>query len=147
LRRNKGRTEPSRTVAASDARCGLALALVVGLCISACGSNEQSGTVGTRQWGPYEVSVETRPSPPRPGQNEVVVIIVGERHQPLYDALVTVRANASSPWVQAIEDGHVGVYRRAVKFGPEAQSNLQVQVQHGPDSTILDFPVSVAAQP
>lgn len=145
MRCTKGGVPPRGVLHAPMALLALALALAFGL--SACGSSQESGRIGTRQWGPYQVTVETRPSPPRPGQNEVVVIIAGEHHQPLYDALVTMRAQPSSPWVQAIEDGHVGVYRRAVKFGPEAQANLQVQVQHGNDATILEFPVSVRAQP
>lgn len=117
------------------------------IALTGCGVQEQSGTIGTRQWGAYEVTVETRPWPPREGQNEVVVMIVGQRNQPIYDALVTMRAQAASPWIQAIEDGHVGVYRRAVRFAADSQTNLQIQFQRGEEKTILDFPVSVRAQP
>ncbi len=123
------------------------LAVIVTFAVGGCGNEEQTGTIGTRQWGPYEVTVETRPWPPRVGQNEVVVMIVGERRQPIYDALVTMRAQASSPWIQAIEDGHVGVYRRAVRFGGEGQSKLQIQLQRGDEKTVLDFPVALGAQP
>jgi len=73
-------------------------------------------------------------------------MIVGEHHQPIYDALVTMRAQDSSPWVQAIEDGHVGVYRRAVRFAADGQSSLQIQLQRGDEKTVLDFPVIVGAQ-
>jgi len=117
------------------------------MALAACGQADQAGTIGTRQWGPYEVTVETRPSPPRVGQNEVVIVIAGEHREPVYDALVTVRAQTSSPWIQAIEDGHVGVYRRAVRFGSGAQNVLQVQLKRGEDSTILEFPIVVQAQP
>ena len=126
-------------------RAGL-LALVIVVALGGCGSGEQSGTIGTRQWGSYDVTVESRPWPPRQGQNEIVVMIVGEHHQPIYDALVTMRAQDSSPWVQAIEDGHVGVYRRAVRFAADGQSNLQIQLQRGDEKTVLDFPVIVGAQ-
>jgi len=102
--------------------------------------------LGTQQWGPYDVTVETRPWPPREGQNEVVVMIAGEHHQPIYDALVTLRTQVSSPWIQAIEDGHVGVYRRAVRFGSNPQNSLQVQLQRGNETAILEFPVTVRAQ-
>jgi len=117
------------------------------MALAACGQVDQAGTIGTRQWGPYDVTVETRPSPPRIGQNEIVVVIAGEHHQPVYDAVVAVRAQASSPWIQAIEDGHVGVYRRAVRFSSGAQNVLQVQLKRGEDSTILEFPVLVQIQP
>lgn len=116
--------------------------MFVAIALVGCGSGEQSGTIGTRQWGSYEVTVESRPWPPREGQNEIVVMIVGEHRQPIYDALVTMRAQASSPWIQAIEDGHVGVYRRAVRFAAGGQSNLQIQLQRGDEKTILDFPVT-----
>jgi hypothetical protein len=122
------------------------LAALVAIALGGCGSGEQSGTIGSRQWGPYDITVETRPWPPREGQNEVVVIIVGEHHVPIYDALVKMRAQPSSPWIQAIEDGHVGVYRRAVRFAADGQSNLQVQLQRGDENTVLDFPVTVATQ-
>lgn len=117
-------------------------AVLVAIALGGCGSSEQSGTIGTRQWGPYEVTVETRPWPPQQGQNEVVVIIVGEHHEPIYDALITMRAQASSAWVQAIEDGHVGVYRRAVRF-PDGPGDLQIQLQRGEEKAVLDFPVIV----
>ena len=124
----------------------LLLASAAALGLGGCGSSEQSGVVGTRQWGVYEVTVETRPWPPREGQNEVVVVVAGERHRPIYDAVVNLRAQESLPWVQAIEDGHVGVYRRAVRFAAGAQGNLQVQLQRGEDRIVLDFPVAVLAQ-
>ena len=122
------------------------LVVLVAISLAGCGTEEHSGTIGTRQWGSYEVTVETRPWPPRPGQNEVVVMIVGDHHQPIYDALVTMRAQATSPWVQAIEDGHVGVYRRAVRFTADSQNNLQIQLQRGDERGTLDFPVTMAAQ-
>jgi len=122
------------------------LAVLFAISLAGCGSEEHSGTIGTRQWGSYDVTVETRPWPPRAGQNEVVVMIVGDHHQPIYDALVTMRAQATSPWVQAIEDGHVGVYRRAVRFTADGQNNLQIQLQRGDERGVLDFPVTIAAQ-
>jgi len=121
--------------------------LLAALWVGACGSGEQSGSIGTQQWGTFDVTVETRPWPPRVGQNEVVVIIAGEHHQPIYDAVVTMRAQVSSTWIQAIEDGHVGVYRRAVKFGPSGPSSLQIQLRRGEDTALLEFPVTVQAQP
>ena len=140
-----GGAPPPQAESSRTLRSAVLLALLAAVGTSACGSGEQSGTVGTRQWGAYDVTVETRPWPPREGQNEVVVTVAGEHHRPIYDAVVTMRAQASSPWIQAIEDGHVGVYRRAVRFGPSGQNNLQVQLHRGDDSTILDFPVTVEA--
>jgi hypothetical protein len=123
-------------------RSALLLALA-SLC--ACGESNDSSIVGTGHWGALEVSVESRPSPPRPGVNEVVVIITGERRRPVFDAVVSLRAQAGSPWVQAIEDGHVGVYRRAVNFGAGERALLQVQVRRGAEEQTLEFPVAILA--
>jgi hypothetical protein len=133
----------------SSRRTRVALSLLVTAAISAgaCSNSEETSSLGMRRWGQYEVAVETRPSPPREGHNEVVVIISGEHHRPVYDALVSLRTQASAPWVQAIEDGHVGVYRRAVNFGHGANATLQVQLQRGDEQMVLDFPVAIEAQP
>jgi hypothetical protein len=115
--------------------------------LAACGESTDSYLVGKGRWGEYDVSVESRPAPPRRGNNEVVVIITGERHQPVYDALVAVRAQSEAAWTQAIEDGHVGVYRRAVNFGHGDRAVIQVQLKRGAQESELDFPVSLAQQP
>jgi hypothetical protein len=112
--------------------------------LASCSSGEDASQIGVRSWGTYDVAVEVRPSPPRPGHNEVVVIITGEHHRPVYDALVAVRADPDQPWVQAIEDGHVGVYRRAVVFGRGPAASLQVRLQRADAQSVLEFPVSLA---
>jgi len=119
------------------------VAIAAVLAGASCSNGEEAAAVGTQQWGPYDVTVETRPSPPREGQNEVVVIIAGEHHRPIYDALVTLRTQESAPWIQAIEDGHVGVYRRAVNFGHAREGKLLVQLQRGDEKTVLEFPVAI----
>ncbi len=116
-----------------------------GLC--ACGSSSDSYVVGSGRWDAYDVSVESRPAPPRAGNNEVVVIITGERRQPVFDALVLVRAQPSAPWVQAIEDGHVGVYRRAVNFGHGSSAAIEVKLIRAEQEAILSFPVAIVAAP
>lgn len=113
--------------------------------IVACGASQESAPLGTARWGQYAVAVETRPWPPREGNNEVVVIISGERHQPVYDAVVSIRAQAGAAWVQAIEDGHVGVYRRAVNFGHGGDTTLEVQLRRGDEQAVLAFPVALPA--
>jgi len=132
-------TAGRRRLPARRSRAATLLAMIAaGAASASCSNSEESAALGTQQWGPYEVTVETRPSPPRAGQNEVVVIVAGEHHRPVYDALITLRAQASAPWIQAIEDGHVGVYRRAVNFGHGGDGKLQVQLrQPGVDMGIL----------
>ena len=112
--------------------------------LASCSNGQDSSQIGTQKWGAYDVAVEVRPTPPRQGHDEVVVIITGERHRPVYDALVAVRADAEQAWVQAIEDGHVGVYRRAVFFGHGPDASLQVRLQRADTETVLEFPVTLA---
>jgi hypothetical protein len=120
-------------------------AAFVSALLAACGQGDDSSVVGSGRWGAYEVSVESRPAPPRTGNNEVVVAVTAERRRPVYDALVFVRAQPDAPWVQAIEDGHVGVYRRAVDFGRGARAVVQVRLRRGDDEATLEFPIEVSA--
>lgn len=122
---------------------GLAIVAGAGL-LAGCGSSADASRIGVRKWGTFDVAVEVRPSPPRPGHNEVVIVVSGEHHRPVFDALVSIRADAAQPWVQAIEDGHVGVYRRAVVFLPGSAASLQVRLQRADEQAILDFPVALA---
>jgi hypothetical protein len=126
---------------AARARRALAGALLLGL--GGCGASDDAYVVGNARWNDIDVAVESRPAPPRAGNNEVVVVLTGTRHQPVYDALVSVRAQAGAPWVQAIEDGHVGVYRRAVNFGAGSQATIEVQLQRGEARDTLTFPVAM----
>lgn len=117
------------------------LALLAAIALGGC--SDDFARIGSAPWGAYEVAVEIRPSPPRTGRDEVVVILSGEHHRPVYDALVSVRARADQEWVQAIEDGHVGVYRRAVDFGNRPAATLEVLLQRGGEQTVVSFPVAL----
>jgi hypothetical protein len=76
------------------------------------------------------------------GRNEVVVGITAEHRRPVFDAMVELRAVPGGAWVQAIEDGHVGVYRRAVDFGADARNaTLEVRLRReGETEAVLRFP-------
>ncbi len=121
-------------------------ALLAGAALLACSDGGQTTSLGSQSWGSIDIAVEVRPSPPREGHNEVVVLVSAERQRPVYDALVWVRAQPSAPWVQAIEDGHVGVYRRAVNFGRGPDATLEVQIRHHDAETVVRFPVQLQLQ-
>jgi hypothetical protein len=123
------------------------LAVLAAAMLIACSHGDDSYVVGTAHWKDCEVTVESRPAPPRPGHNEVLVILTGARHEPIYDAVVAVRARSSSEWVQAIEDGHVGVYRRAVDFAAGQNATIEVQLRRGNDATVMAFPVAMLGSP
>ena len=119
------------------------LGAAIPLLLTACGSDETQMAV--KPYGQYSVAIATHPSPIEAGVNEVVVIITGPRHhRPLWNALVRLRALPNTNWVQAIEDGHTGVYRRAVDFGaPTPTGPLHVEIEENGKATEIDFPLSL----
>jgi hypothetical protein len=61
------------------------------------------------------VHVESRSYGPIPDAKELLVFVNRNRVLPAWDCRVDLRTSDQDPWKQAIEDGHVGVYRRAAK--------------------------------
>lgn len=108
----------------------------------ACGGDRIADTQ-PQKWQDAEVRVESRPSPPRPGVNEFLVIVTGERG-PIHDVMVSVRTDDQDQWIQAIQDGEVGVYRRAAKVAPGTRSVLQVQMKRNGVEGVLRFPLSLS---
>ena len=110
--------------------------------LSACGGDRVADTQ-PQKWQDAEVRVESRPSPPRPGVNEFLVIVTSERG-PVHDIMVSVRTDDQDQWIQAIQDGEVGVYRRAAKVAPGIRSVLQVQIKRNGSEGILRFPLNLS---
>ncbi|MDQ3267557.1 MAG: hypothetical protein M3P47_02345 [Pseudomonadota bacterium] len=110
--------------------------------LSACGGDRVADTQ-PQKWQDAEVRVESRPSPPRPGVNEFLVIVTSERG-PVHDIMVSVRTDDQDQWIQAIQDGEVGVYRRAAKVAPGTRSVLQVQIKRNGAEGILRFPLNLS---
>lgn len=106
--------------------------------LAACGG-EVSQPVQTQQWQGMEVRVEARPSPLHDGNSEFLVMVADSRGKPAYNLVISLRASDSEPWKQAIEDGQVGVYRRAIKAAPGAV--LQVQIKRKDAEGVLRFPL------
>ncbi len=120
---------------ASLLACAL-LALLPG-----CGGGEAS-SYRPQQWSGLDVALESRPSPPRAGMNEFLVTVTDQHGRPGFDLVVSLRANDTEPWTQAIEDGQMGVYRRAVKIDPAKDRALQVQLQGRNATGVLSFPLT-----
>ncbi|CAH1069815.1 hypothetical protein [Candidatus Nitrotoga sp. 1052] len=110
--------------------------------LAACGGDRVADTQ-PQKWQDAEVRVESRPSPPRPGVNEFLVIVTGERG-PVHDIMVSVRTDDHDQWIQAIQDGEVGVYRRAAKVAPGTRSVLQVQIKRNGAEGVLRFPLNLS---
>jgi hypothetical protein len=116
------------------------------LVLAGCGSDQSAFDSPPQQWKGLDVRVETRPSPPVAGMDEFLVIITGERGQPAWDCLVDIRTSDADPWKQSIQDGRVGVYRRAAQVEPGERSVLQVQIRRGDDTGVLRFPLNLAGR-
>jgi hypothetical protein len=120
------------------------VATLLAVVLAACGSSGSDYVVGVRQTADLTVTIESRPAPPRAGNNEVVIgLETRTGRRPVYDAQVFVRSGATPDWVQAIEDGHVGVYRRAVNMGPGGQTQIEVRIQRGDHLDVVSVPVQV----
>jgi len=122
-------------------RTGVAAGLL--LTAAACNSGDRAADVPPQKWKDMEVSVESRPSPPRAGMDEFLVMVTDGRGRPAYNLLVSLRTSDQNPWIQAIEDGQIGVYRRAVKVAPGTNSVLQVQIRRKDAEDVLYFPLKL----
>jgi hypothetical protein len=114
------------------------------LSLAGCGDATESYSIPVQHWQEADVRVETHPNPPLAGMSEVVVIITGPRGRPIPDFSVSIRGKDSAQWVQTIQDGMIGVYRRAVDIGEGEAAVLQVRLQLGNEQKVLLFPLKLA---
>ena len=112
--------------------------------LAACGEDSRHLSIPLQHWKDADIRVETHPDPPLAGMSEIVVIVTGPRGRPVQDMTVSLRGSDSMQWVQAIQDGNIGVYRRAIDIGEGESIALQVRLQQGEDKKILLFPLRLA---
>jgi hypothetical protein len=112
--------------------------------LAACNDGAAASSIPPQHWKQMVVRIETHPSPPLAGMSEIVVIITGPHGRPAGDLIVSLRGTESAPWVQAIEDGYIGVYRRAVDIGENKKGVIQVQIRQGAEQKVLLFPIDLA---
>lgn len=110
----------------------------------ACSDSSTQLSIPAQRWKDADVRIETHPNPPLAGMSEIVVIVTGPRGRAVQDLTVSLRGNSSMQWVQAIQDGNIGVYRRAIDIGEGESIALQVQLEQGLDKKILLFPIKLA---
>lgn len=120
-----------------SALCCAALLLV------ACGADESRLPV--QEWQGITVGVETRPAPVVVGMNEFLISGTRLPRRVAHDLLVSIRMSDEDAWVQSIQDGHTGVYRRALKVG-EGPQTLQVRLNRGAEETVLHYPLPPSAE-
>lgn len=113
--------------------------------LTACNDGGEALSIPPQHWNDMVVRIETHPSPPLAGMSEIVVIVTGPHGKPAGDLTVSLRGNEAMPWVQAIQDGFIGVYRRGVDIGDGETVVLQVRLQQGEEQKVLLFPLKLAA--
>jgi hypothetical protein len=113
--------------------------------LAACNDRSELLSIPVQHWKEMDVHIETHPNPPLAGMSEIVVIVTGPHGKPAQDLTVSLRGNESMPWVQAIQDGFIGVYRRAVDIGEGETVVLKVRLQQGTEQKVLLFPLKLAA--
>lgn len=109
---------------------------VLCLLLTACGAESR---LPTQVWQDVTVGLETRPAPVVAGMNEFLVSAVRATGAAEYNLLVFIRMDDEQPWVQAIQDGHTGVFRRAVAVRGEAPHVLRVRLVREGQEVVLGF--------
>ena len=111
--------------------------------LAACGGRPPQNIPPQTWQQKWVVQVEPRPSPAETGMNEILVVITDARGNPGNGFLVSMRSSAQNQWVQAIEDGGLGVYRRAVNLGNGKDAVVEVQLKRDGKEGILRYPVKL----
>jgi len=102
-----------------------------------------------QHWNDTEFLVEIRPGAPTRGMNEFVIVATDVKGVPGYEYVVSIRMNEEDKWQQMIQDGHSGVYRRAIAVDDPENGVLSVQLKHKRDAdkqTGLNFPLAKHVQ-
>ncbi|MDP1708378.1 MAG: hypothetical protein Q8L89_04860 [Gammaproteobacteria bacterium] len=106
------------------------------LLLLACGAGSR---LPTQVWQDVTVGLETRPAPVVAGMNEFLVSAVRPTGAAEYNLLVFIRMDDDQPWVQAIQDGHTGVFRRAIAVRGDAPHTLRVRLVRAGQEGALAF--------
>jgi hypothetical protein len=113
--------------------------------LAACNNESETFSIPAQHWNEMVVRIETHPNPPLAGMSEIVVIVTGPHGKPAGDLTVSLRGSEAMPWVQAIQDGFIGVYRRAIDLGDGKAAVVKVRLQQGTAQKVLLFPIKLAA--
>ncbi|MDQ6995333.1 MAG: hypothetical protein Q9M18_07035 [Mariprofundaceae bacterium] len=107
------------------------IAALVFLLLSACSPSTPVWIAPEQSWENFKVHFETRPDTLQHGMNEFLIFVnrQGKKHIP--DLLVKIQINHDS-MQQAMPDGALGIYRRALYVHHKQTDHLHVQLTfHG----------------
>jgi len=115
---------------------------LMALLLAACSAPEGEYQIPAQKWEGVVIKVESQPAPVVAGMNEFLVLATLERGRPVHDLIVSLRSSNTQPWHQAIQDGHSGVYRKAINV-PPGVTELQVQLRRkrSESEVVLMFPL------
>ena len=122
------------------------LCILCALLLSACSEEQATAKIPPQRWKNYTVEMQSRPTPVVAGMDEFILIISRAKGGPAHDFIVSVRIDDTDPWKQMIQDGYMGVFRRAVAVHNPSSEELNVQIQEGDDIGYLRFPLLAAPQ-
>lgn len=111
------------------------------LLLAACSPDEQAWAPAPQAWQDLTIRVETRPERVREGMNEFLVIANRQQRGFTSDLMVDVRTDASG-WKQAMPDGALGVYRRALPVRDVVHDHLYVRLKRRQQQGELVFALS-----
>jgi hypothetical protein len=97
------------------------------LVLSACAAEEQVWTPPAQTWNDIVIRIETRPTVLRSGMNEFLVITQRQQRGFSADMMVDVRTESSN-WKQAMPDGALGIFRRALPVKDVRRDHLYVRL-------------------
>jgi hypothetical protein len=115
---------------------------LMALLLAACSAPEGEYLIPAQKWEDVVIKVESQPAPVVAGMNEFLVLATLERGRPVHDLIVSLRSTDAQSWQQAIQDGHSGVYRKAINV-PAGVTELQVQLRRkrSESEVVLRFPL------
>lgn len=116
-------------------------AAVGAIAVALIGCSGETQDSPTQTWGDLEIHVESRSYGPIPEMKELLVFVNRGHTLPAWNCRIDLRTNDADPWKQAIEDGHVGVYRRALKVDDKEHSMLQIWIRSEGNETVLKVPL------
>lgn len=98
-------------------------------------------TTQFQEWGEYSFRLESRPPYIQPGMNEFLLIGNFKKKFRAYDLIVSFRIGPVGKWRQAIQDGHTGVYRKAMRVASPETDVLYVYVKQSKKNMMTEEPV------
>jgi len=115
--------------------------------LSGCsGENEQIWSPQPQSWQDVTIRIETRPAPIRQGMNEFILIANHQQRGFVNDLLVEVHTEQGS-WKQAMPDGALGVFRRALPVHDIRHDHLFVRLSRGGEHGEMVFALAPSDRP